>query len=590
MAAKQEKSGVESALDVLREKAEQVEQVATKQSRKHFFDRMRNLRTIRGNLVLWLGLLLVLIAALVLQTIFYNQSYQTRGPADGGAYVEGMVGSITSFNPLYAATEDEIAISRLLYSSLISLDDTNRPRPSVARSYTVSSDGLAYDVKLRSNVKWHNSDTVVTADDVLFTLGLIKNPAVGSSLYDTWRSIRVDKVDNDTVRFTLRSPLAIFPLALTFGILSVDELGEIDPTIIREYTTDHVVRGTGPFVYHSTSASQADNRILTFSPNPNYFLGVPRVASLSIETFDTPQAMIDGWRSGEINVATDLPLAAAQSLAATDSSNLVATPINGGVYAIFNTAGSITKNKAIRQALRLASDLEAVRSAAAAGEYRPRALNSPIAPGIYENIDQLVQPTNDLVTAARLLDTEGWAMGPDKMRFSGDKPFVLQIVTLRDSAYVPAAQTLAEQWRGIGVNAQVILAEPGTIQQNYIIPRNFDVLVYQLQLGTDPDVYAYWHSSGARAQGLNLANYNSAAADVALSRGRSGNNREYNYKVFVDTWLGDVPAIALYQSDYFSLQSPNIINFTAWRLSDESDRFRNVIDFSVNTRPVFKTP
>jgi peptide/nickel transport system substrate-binding protein len=590
MAAKKKQSGLEATLDTLREQADKVERAATKHGRKHIFGRLNNLQFVKRNIILWLGLLLVLIVVVVLQTILYNQSYRAPGPAPGGTYAEGVVGEISSFNPLYSATEDEIAVSRLMYSSLLTLDDTNNLRSLAAENYTVSNDGLTYNVKLRGDVRWQNSNNTLTADDVIFTVSLIQDPLVSSTLYDTWRSVKTEKIDNNSVQFTLRSPLAMFPHALTFGILSKENLGDIKPAEIREYLSENVARGSGPFIYHNTSTSQAKNKIISFNANPNYFLGKPKIDSLTVGTFVDATGMIESWKAGEINVAVDIPLKAAQNLALTNLSDIVATPIDRGIYAIFNNSRPTTSNKAIRQALQLAINRDSVRELAAVGGIWSNELNTPIAPGIFNSIDRLKQPAYNPTEAARLLDVEGWAIGADKLRMKGDTPMTIEIVTLHDSDYEIAAGALAEQWRTIGIDAKVILADAGTIQQNYIIPRAYDVLVYQMQLGADPDVYSYWHSSGAKAQGLNLANFNSPISDLALSRGRTGVNREANYQIFVNDWLDKVPAIALYQSNYYSLSSSNIRNFGTRTLADKSDRFRGIINFSVNTTPVFQTP
>jgi peptide/nickel transport system substrate-binding protein len=590
MAGKNKSWGAGSALRRLRRQADAVERAASRHSRRHFFSRLENLGAIRRDIVIWLSLLAVLVLAVVLQSALYSGSYQTSGPAPGGTYAEGVVGDISSFNPLYANTEDEVALSRLVYAGLLDLDDTNHLRPAVAESYTVSDDGLNYEVQLRGDMRWQNSEDVVTADDVVFTASLIQDPATNSPLYDTWRSVKVEKMDDTTVRFNLRSPLAIFPQVLTFGILSKAELGGVKPADLREYLSDHTARGAGPFVYRSTQVSQSKNKVLSFSANPNYFQGVPKVSSISIETFADNAALRDGWSSGEVNVAAGISMASAQDVAAIRSDDLVTTPIDRGVYAIFNTDGEVTSNQAVRKALRLAIDRGAVRQVTAVGDESPPALDTPIAPGIYDSVDKLVQPAYDQTEAGKLLDIEGYAMGRDKTRTSGDKPMRLRIVTVRGSDYVPAAENLAEQWRAIGIDAQVTLAEPENMQQNYLMTRNYDVLVYQLQLGADPDVYAYWHSSGAKAQGLNFANYKSPVADLALSRGRSGINREASYQTFVETWLNDAPAIGLYQSRYFSLVKPGVVSFGSRTLADKSDRFRNVTSFSVNTTTVYTTP
>lgn len=75
-----------------------------------------------------------------------------------------------------------------------------------------------YTVSIRNNAKWHDG-TPVTAKDVVFTINLIKNPAVYSPLRVNWLDVSVAAVNDTTVRFTLPAVYAAFPHALTFPIV-----------------------------------------------------------------------------------------------------------------------------------------------------------------------------------------------------------------------------------------------------------------------------------------------------------------------------------------------------------------------------------
>ena len=125
-------------------------------------------------------------------------------------------------------------------------------------------------------------------------------------------------------------------------------------------------------------------------------------------------------------------------------------------------------------------------------------------------------------------------------------------------------------------------------------PRNFDVLVYELELGGDPDVYTYWHSSHATTRRLNFANYSNVIADDALesARGRAtAKQRADRYKIFVQRWHADTPALALYQPkiDYIQLKSARTIDPDT-TLVYPTDRYANVIYWAIQRQQVYKTP
>jgi peptide/nickel transport system substrate-binding protein len=130
--------------------------------------------------------------------------------------------------------------------------------------------------------------------------------------------------------------------------------------------------------------------------------------------------------------------------------------------------------------------------------------------------------------------------------------------------------------------------------QNILQPRNFDVLLYRLNIGADPDVYAYWHSSQAVSQGLNFSNYSNIISDDALASAHvrvEANLRNAKYITFAKQWLSDVPAIGLYQStaQYVYRTNVNAVGRSDVLVS-AVDRYDNVLDWSIGTRTVYKTP
>lgn len=183
----------------LEKRAAKVEKTTVRHARKFLLNRWDNLRDARRHVIGWLLLVAVLIAVGVLQMVSYSSGYRTEASVSGGTYAEGVVGKIVNINPLYAETDAEQAASKLVYDSLFSYDQTNNLRGDLATKWTMNEDGTIYDIELRKNTKWHDGQPV-TADDVIFTVNTIRDPRVGSVLYDSWRTINVEKVSDTAVR------------------------------------------------------------------------------------------------------------------------------------------------------------------------------------------------------------------------------------------------------------------------------------------------------------------------------------------------------------------------------------------------------
>ncbi|MDR1970030.1 MAG: peptide ABC transporter substrate-binding protein [Candidatus Nomurabacteria bacterium] len=591
-----------SRIKLNRRNIDRRQRAALRHARKFLVQRWDNLRTSRREVISWLFLAVVLIVIGCLQTIVYTRGQETIAAADGGTYAEGVVDKIATISPLYVVTDAEQTASGLVYASLFRLDEAGYLRPDLATSYSVSKDGETYSVQLRDNVRWSDGQTF-SADDVVLTIELIKNPTIDSPLFERWKNIEVKKTDKFEVTFKRKNALASFPFMLDFGVLPAHILKDIKPADIKSTFSNNPAKvvGTGAFVYHNKEVLSNGQTILKFAANEHYFRGTPRVKVLTIQTYATSDDLFKGFKADEVNVAAGLGMHEAAESLDLSNANLVEVPLGDGVFALFNNSGKITGNRAVREALRLGADRSVVRAAVTVKSNKGAklktvtALETPLASGLITSVDELSQPDYDIEAAGKKLDTAGWKLNADGKRAKDDKLLTLSVVTVQGAGYELAAQNLAEQWRDLGIEVEVTVADPSNVQQNFLIPRAYDVLVYQFHLGADPDVSAYWTSSQATAHGSNFANYRSKLADVVLSNACTrldSDKRAVNYTYFVKNyWLSDVPAIALYQPNYYYLAAKDIngLDNTA-PLFHKSMRLAGVHDFTVNVGKVKTTP
>ena len=158
----------------------------------------------------------------------------------------------------------------------------------------------------------------------------------------------------------------------------------------------------------------------------------------------------------------------------------------------------------------------------------------------------------------------------------------IRVVTLENSSYESVANSLAESWRLLGLEVEVITADSTQLQQNYIRSRNYDVLVYGQNLGLDSDVYSFWHSSQSADPGLNVSAYKNTEVDNLLESGRLAKDPAYKatrYSSFVDLWAKDVPALILYSPYYNYSQTDSLKGFDAKKIQEPSNRFYNIYDW-----------
>lgn len=576
-------------------RARRVEAATTRHARRFVLERWKNAREVRRNIGIWLLGVGVLIAAVAVQFLLLRGTYTEQAPVADGTYAEGVYGKISTLNPLYATTPAELSASRLLFSSLFNYDTSGTLNSDIATDYKVDKSGKVYTVTLREDARWHDGKPV-TADDVVFTVGLLKKPSTGSSLTASWQDVSVKKVSPTKVTFTLPASYAPFPHALTFAILPEHLLKDIPPNMLREHAYSQEPVGSGPFSYRFLQKVQGDDGylVLHMARNDNYYEGAPKLSRMQLHVYEDREALAAGLRNQSINAASGVALSSMALLKDDKRFDTQVYPVNAGVYALFNTTSEYLKDKEIRQALNIGTDVD---QALKALPWTPQRISGPFAARQIKDDDS--KPTTVNVNKAKkMLNDAGWKVGKDEIRYKDKHPLRLRVAYIKDADYEAVIANIAKQWRSLGVDVDTHPVDTSDPTQNLastiLQPRDYDVLVHELLIGADPDVYAYWHSSQAVARGLNFTNFNDPVSDDALSSARSRREpelRDIKYKSFARRWHAEVPAIGLYQSvaTYVSTKGTVATNEDA-NLITATDRFANAQYWTVRSDAVYKTP
>lgn len=547
-------------------------------------------------MTIWLMVVGAIIAGLGAQILWGQQNYLVSAARPGGSYVEAALGPIDTLNPLFASSSAESSAGRLMFSSLYDYDKTASLHQDVASAMEVSEAGKVYTVTLKDNVKWHDGKPL-TAKDVIFTVNLMKNPATRSPLRVNWTDVSAKQITSSRVEFTLPAVYAAFPYALTFPILPEHILSEVNPAMLRENTFSQSPIGSGPFKFELLQQVDAirGTKAVHMVASQNYYKGKAKLDRLELQAYPSEAAIIAALRAGEVNGAVDVSAKASGNVSANHYAK-IPQPMDSGVYALFNTANPLLNDVKLRQALQVGLDRTAIKDIIGHGT---KSLDLPfIADGLGSGKDLPKARAYDAEAAKKMLDDAGWKLDSTNVRIKDGKKLELTLTTTKSDEYQAVIDAIKKQWTTLGVamKTKVIdtTADSSTFVQSTLQARNYDVLVYKLALGADPDVYAYWHSSQLGQTGYNFSNYVSKSADAALASARSRIEpelREAKYKQFARTWLDDTPAIALYQPVSEYIYSKNDLTVEQGsKVVTPADRYANVLDWSVNTDQVYKTP
>ena len=556
--------------------------------------RWSNVREVQNKVVWWLVIMSLLIIATGLQLMWYKQSYLTTTDGIDGTYAGAVLGPINTLNPLLASTSAEQSASKLMFSSLMKYDKTGHINNDLVTNIKIDSTHTIYTVSIRPDVKWHDGISLTTKD-IAFTIGLIKDTNTRSTI-SGWSNILVKVINDATIEFTLPSVYAAFEHILTFPIIPEHILGNVEPSKIRENSFSQNPIGSGPFKlrFVQNVNSNSDRKIIYMARNDQYYGGTAKLARIQLNAYDSTTEIIKALNLNEVNASSDLSPIDIKQIDFKKYSVSV-KPIQSGVYAIINTKSPILSDVALRRALRLATNTEAIR------DKLPEGTPSLDLPFTNNQLTGLVPkaPDFNLVEAKKALDNAGWLLSSSNTRVKDGKVLKISVVTMKSNEFEGVLETLAGQWRAVGITVDTQIADPTdltqNVAQNILQPRNFDVLLYRLDIGADPDVYAYWDSTQATPQGLNFSNYsNSVISDYALESARTRVEpelRNAKYITFAEQWLSDVPAIGLYQStvQYVYGDSVHTIDSSSVLIS-AVDRYSDVLNWSTGSRTVYKTP
>ena len=553
---------------------------------RDFFRRFDHLLRVKRFVAAWVLLLVLLIGAVVAQTRSLSSYYQTLQPAPGGIFTEGILGAYTNANPVYATSEVDQAVSRLVFAGLLTYNNQNQLVGDLADSWQSTDDGRQITVHLRPHLTWQDGQPL-TAQDVIFTVHVIQNPDAQSPLFESWQGVGVTAPDSQTVVFTLPNPLASFPYSLTLGIIPEHLLASVPMGQMRSVALNTTAPiGAGPFTLKQLEVTgdtpQTREEQVGLRPFVNYWAGSPKLESFVVHAFSTQQLMQSSFDSGNIDAMVGLNEVPPKE-AHDNSIQVYQMPLTAATYVFFRTTDGVLTDQKVRQAL--VQDANTVGIIRRLG-YPTMPVDEPLLDGqLGYNLAYRQAGYNPAVAAATL-SADGWLPGKDGIRYKNGYPLTFNLFAQNTPEYSMVTSTLDNQWRKIGVDVHVYL-QSATDLQPTLESHSYDALLYGVSIGVDPDVFVYWDSAQAdirAAARLNFSEYQSQTADTALEAGRTRIDpalRVIKYQPFLQAWQQDAPALGLYQPRFLYISREPIYGLSEHTINTDVDRYNNVQNWEV---------
>ena len=559
-----------------------------------FVGRLQNAREVRLWIVEWVLLVIVVFLFAIVQIFWYSDAYETDAFVAGGDYSEATLGKVNSMNPLYATTSSERVLSKLLFANLFSPDISGHQKGELAKSAVMDETGKIWTVTLRDNLLWSDGEPI-TADDIIFTVGLISNSSAKTTISSDFSRVKLEKVDDKTVKFILPSVYLEFRDSLEFPLVPSHLLKDVNPALVYENSFSMQPVGSGPFVLNalqSSTTGESNMQTIYLNRNDNYFLSDAMLYSFTLKTYENTDDIIAAMKANDVRATAELGAESAGQLPASLGERT--SLINGGVFAFINTKSDVLNKVKIRQAIQRGVNMKKVR-----GEDLDDllALDYPILDDQMElTLPEL--PKYDVEAAKKLLaESELKYEDNALVDANGERVHITVAVAKRDTI-AGVAERFTDQLKKLGFEVTLSVFDESQVSEDFfatvVRPRDYDILIYEVDLGVSADPFVYYSSTQASGSGWNFSNYGNVLVDDALLSAHNTINmgqKKTKYEAFLRHWVNDVPAIGIYRSSlkYYYAQNTRIYEEDA-KLTDALDRFSDVRYWASEKNTVNMTP
>lgn len=453
------------------------------------------------------------------------------GNGEGGTINIGIAQDAVAIDPAFSYDFATGPIVNSITEGLLTFDDKEGLAPGLAKDWE-NPDPKTYIYHIRDNV--HFSDgSPMTMDDVIFSMERIKDPATAS--YVGWMYDKVEKIektDDWTVTVTLSEPDALWQYA------PATTAGHI---ISKKYYEEHKdnfgkpeggLLGTGPFKFVSWQTGSE----IVLEKNEDYWNkeeGGPYLDKAVFKVIPEGTTRITGLKTGQLNIATELPLDLLSKIEGMDNARLDTSDsyLIDGIE--FNTQRKPFNDPKVRQAMNYALDKEKILKQIV--KEAGIEAKSPVPPAMWtfatdkweKASEELTDYSYDMEKAKKLLAESSVPEG-----------FKATISTDGDSLRMNSALALQAAVKPLGIELEVEkLTGEELMTRTFGGARDYDIAVQNW--GSDfPDpsgnLNPLFHSSNTEDGGANYANYKNEKVDKLLEEQNQLTDNEKRAELMIE--------------------------------------------------------
>lgn len=294
--------------------------------------------------IIWVIAALVIVALVACCAIVQTHARKAATPTASESIAIGIKLAPVSLD---IRNQSGSALEQLLignvYEALVSRNSNNEVEPGLAKSWTISDDGLTYTFKLNTHMRFSNGDTL-DATDVAWSINQLKAKQYYNS--DQVENLKqASAPDATTVKLTLSKPDAnmLWYLSGRPGLVFDKD---------ARYDAKTTAIGSGPYLVKSFDSSSK----LVLQANPNYWGSAhkARTNTVTVRFLPDDNAAFNALTSGDVQVLSPVNANMTGKLKSSGKYTVKATDGSDKFVLAFNCTGAKTSDKRVRQAIRYA--------------------------------------------------------------------------------------------------------------------------------------------------------------------------------------------------------------------------------------------
>jgi peptide/nickel transport system substrate-binding protein len=483
-------------------------------------------------------------------------------PVDGGTLVMSTFSDIVNINPLLLNDTSSGDVSHFVFAQIYDLDRagnvTAEPWSLASELPEISADGLTYTVKLKDTIKWSDGQPV-TADDVVYTIETAINPESGSPLISQYDKIKtVEKVDDHTVKFTMKQVYAPFLYALCQAIVPAHVLKDVAPKDMQKnaFGTDPAKTVTnGPWKW--TAWKQGESH--TLDADPNYWGEIkPHISQLVYKIYADQNTEVQAIMKGDTDHISAIPVTQVEAVKADGDIAVIQKPGAQYEYLGFNFDSSNFKDnyglftgQKTRQAIAHAINRQGMVDNILKGV--GALMNAPFLPDTWADPgDAAVNYDYNAETAKKLLAEDGWVAGKDGILAKDGHRFSFELqYNAGNSRREQVATVIQQNLKDVGIEVTPKAIDFASWIDQNVTPGKFQAVLLAWSLNNpDPDAESIYSSKYFPPAGQNSGWYKNEKLDQLWVDGYSTvdqDKRKEIYKEVGKEISTDLPYVFLYQ-------------------------------------------